>query len=271
MKKIADTNYIQNEALVRAFLAASPRNAVVLTDYVAMELYNSGSMETLRRTVKALAPYPAQVFVLKDIKRVCGLSGRPAGLQRRLIDDNQTASLPNFFREVEAAANGSSWYAKGYASKAASAADQLELVLSGTSQNASAYSDFASLFTKEELLAIRKQSGVTKAMAKKIMAFTSELSAHLFEQHPSATRFPTRLELPNTYIFRVSLANTVLALWWVGVGGADRARPEKLRNDAVDCYLAAYATFFDGVLSGDEKLKDIYGACRYILAEAFGR
>jgi hypothetical protein len=269
MKKIADTNFIQNEFLVQEFLSSSPKNQIVLTDYVAIELYNSGNLETLSKTTKALAPYLGQVVVLKDIKRVCGLSGRQAGLQRRLIDEKQTAQLSIFFKEVEAAVAGNKRYLSGYQDKATNAADQLQLVLTGASENADAYSNFASIFTKEELLAIRKQTGITKTMAIKILTFTSDLSAEIFKEHPAAKKFPNLRELHNTYIFRVSLANTVLALWWVGVGGAEKARPEKLRNDAVDCYLASYATFFDGVLSKDEKLKSIYSACRYILSEAF--
>lgn len=271
MKKIADTNFIQNEALVGKFLSTSPKNQIVLTDYVAMELYNSGNIRPLRKAVRAMSPYAGQVCVLKGISRVCGLSGRQAGLQRRLIDEKQTKQLLSFFREVEAASAGNEKLLRGYDRLANNAADHLKVVLGGASENPGAYSDFATLFTVAELTAIRKQSGVTRGMARKILLFAAELSAEVFRKHPAATRLPTQSELPNTYIFRAALANTVLALWWVGVGGAEKARPEKIRNDVVDCYLASYATYFDGVLTSDEKLKDIHGACRYILAEAFGR
>jgi hypothetical protein len=48
------------------------------------------------------------------------------------------------------------------------------------------------------------------------------------------------------------------ALRWIAVGGAKSTKPEKIRNDMVDLFLAAYATFFDGLLTSDRKLAALY-------------
>ncbi|MDO8330672.1 MAG: hypothetical protein Q7T36_09390 [Fluviicoccus sp.] len=271
MKKIADTNFIQDEKLLRAFLSRSPAYRVVLTDYMAMELYNSGGVDALYRATKVLSEFPGQALVLKEIATVCGLSGRLAGLQRRLIDERQSAELPLFYHVVEAAHNGDRQYTRELERLSADAAKQLEVVLEGVRGSPEAYEGIATQFSNSDLKAFRSGVAFSKDMAVKIVNFCMELSADVMEQHPMVHKFPRRDEFTNTYIFRASLCNCVLALWWISVGGAGGARPERLRNDVVDSYLAAYSTYFDGVLSSDRKLNDIYGASRFILAAAFGR
>ena len=41
-------------------------------------------------------------------------------------------------------------------------------------------------------------------------------------------------------------------------------RPEKLRNDMVDVNFAAYALYFDGILTNDQKLRAVYERARWI-------
>jgi len=55
--------------------------------------------------------------------------------------------------------------------------------------------------------------------------------------------------LRRTLLFRYSVAGFVLALRWVGDGGAAQADHRKLRNDVIDANYVAYGTLFDGLLT----------------------
>jgi hypothetical protein len=75
----------------------------------------------------------------------------------------------------------------------------------------------------------------------------------------------TQEELSNTFLFRTALSAFFLALDWISVGGPKDVKITKIRNDIVDVSFAAYATYFDGVLSMDEKLVRIYHRAAFVL------
>jgi hypothetical protein len=56
-----------------------------------------------------------------------------------------------------------------------------------------------------------------------------------------------------------------LALDWISVGGAKNVRPDRMRNDLVDINFAAFATYFDGLITEDQKLIDIYHRTKFVL------
>ena len=54
------------------------------------------------------------------------------------------------------------------------------------------------------------------------------------------------------------LRKSVLRLKWIAEGGIEQYPIEKMRNDLVDITYSAHATYFDGLLSDDQKVNDIY-------------
>lgn len=57
----------------------------------------------------------------------------------------------------------------------------------------------------------------------------------------------------------------------MSVGGAKQVKPTNIRNDLIDVIFAAYATYFDGILSADKKLNTIYRGARFALDNVFIR
>ena len=74
-------------------------------------------------------------------------------------------------------------------------------------------------------------------------------------------------ELQNTFLFRHSVATFVWSLDWIARRGADNVRADRMRNDVVDVIFATYATFFDGLLSKDERAQRVYQATHAILSK----
>jgi hypothetical protein len=57
-------------------------------------------------------------------------------------------------------------------------------------------------------------------------------------------------------------------LWlldWISMGGPKGVKAEKIRNDIVDVSFATFATYFDGLLSMDEKARRIYQQAAIVL------
>jgi hypothetical protein len=113
-------------------------------------------------------------------------------------------------------------------------------------------------YTKTELQIIRKGSLYTEDILKKMMKNITLLAASIFRDHPRVTKRPPLEEVLDTFIFRSALCGNLLALRWISVGGAKNILPERMRNDLVDMFVAAYATYFDGLLTADKKLNKLY-------------
>jgi hypothetical protein len=102
---VVDSNALQSPML-RDYLSKSINNFAVLTDYASMEAYKGNTLVSIFRSMALLSDFPRQVIVLKTTDVVCGLSGRRAGLHRRLIDHEQTRDFPKYCDRLLAAKLG---------------------------------------------------------------------------------------------------------------------------------------------------------------------
>lgn len=264
MRKVVDSNFLRSRAL-RDYLSKSPKNFVVVTDYASMEVYKTNSIASICRSMEILAQYPKQVIVLKGTLVVCGLKGRRAGLQRRLIDEQQTQEFPEFCQHLVTVQQGNLSIQRQLLEHGRTAAANINRIQADAASLSNTITEIAKDFTDTEIRVLRKGSPLTKEMADKFIRNVLFVAGYMFKDHPRFTKFPKAEELPNTFIFRAALCAYLLSLRWISDGGAQSAKPAKMRNDIVDVSFAAYATFFDGVLTKDKKLKDIYEQAAFIL------
>jgi hypothetical protein len=95
------------------------------------------------------------------------------------------------------------------------------------------------------------------------------LAGYLFKDHPGVAELPRGPEVRNTFIFRYALCGYASILKRIADGGAGKAKPDKLRNDVIDVNYAAYATYFDGLLTADKRAGEIYAEADFLLREVF--
>jgi hypothetical protein len=265
MRKVVDSNYLQSP-LLEAYLSRSSQNIVVLTDYAAMEAYKAASSEMIYRSMEILAKHPLQVVVLKGTQTICGLHPRRAGLQRRMIDKDQTRNFANFCRDLVRARRGDRSLQVAIEAMQREARAHMDRVLSDVADLPRVFDELAKIFTEAELKLLRTGKPYTEALMKKIIGGIQLFAGVLFRDHPRVQRWPTANELAYTYILRFSLCTYFLALKAIEVGGVAQMKPERMRNDLVDASFAAYATFFDGLLTSDAKLAEIYIRAQVFLA-----
>ena len=257
MRKVVDSNFLQSDEL-RDYLSKSAGNYVVLTDYAAMEAYKGDTLDTIYRSMEILADYPKQVIVLKGTQVACGLRGRSAGLQRRLIDERQMKEFGEYCQHLHAAKHGNVYLQKQLLDFGREATAHMDRMLADAQNAPSAFDEIAKTYTDNELRLLRNSSAFTEQMIDKLIRNVLLLAAYMFRDHPRTTKRPDVAELPNMFIFRSALCAYLLSLQWISVGGAKKVKPDRIRNDMVDVNFAAYATYFDGLLSADNKLMEIY-------------
>ena len=273
MRKVVDSNYLRNPGL-RAYLSASQHNMAVLTDYASMEAYKGDTLISIYNSMAILAEFPSQVLVLKNTLVACGLTGRGAGLQRRFIDEAQTRDFGTYCRHLAVAKAGNVRLQRQLLDFGQEATQHLEKrMLADAGTFPEVIELIAANYTKEELVALRTAAPYSDAMVKKFITSVLQVSLTMFQSHPRVQNIPNRKEVPNTFVFRAALCAYLLALDWIamaGPQGAKGASVKRLRNDIVDVNFAAYATYFDGLLSCDGKTRRIHDQARLFLAKVSG-
>lgn len=257
MRLVIDSNRLQTEQL-RVFLARSKRNVAVLTDFAAMEAYKGDTLASIYKSMNVVSAFPQQVLVLKRSRQVCGLSGRRKGLQRRLIDEKQTSEFATYVKALARANSGNQYIQQQLLRHGTESQKHLDEMLRDAADMRRVFDELAKAYTKEERAIIRTGKIYTATMVDKLTRTLLDISDMVFTDSPLVRQAPSSAELPNTFLFRVSLCCYLMAVRWGVLGGASNASPSRIRNDMVDMTFAAYGTYFDGLLSDDVNVNRIY-------------
>jgi hypothetical protein len=257
MRKVIDSNMLQSETL-RAYLSGSRENYAVLTDYAAMEAYKGNTLQSIHRSMEILATRPRQVIVLKGTQTICGLRGRPAGLQRRMIDEGQTRGFIDYCCDLRAARNGEKRFEKSLLAHGREATAHMARLLVDARRLPVIFEDISKSYSREDLKLLRSGRPLSDEMLSKTMDNIRTVVISVFRNHPKVAKLPPRREFGNTYLFRFALSSYVWALRWISVGGASQTKPENVRNDMVDISFVVYGSFFDGLLTADAKAIELH-------------
>ena len=233
-----------------------------------MEAYQA-SGDGIYRSFRVLSRYPRQVLILKNTQAVCGLSGRGRGLQKRMIEVQQSREFPIYVANLRKAEMGDPKYRAAVEEHRAVAASHLDRMREDARTTAAVIRDIYNSYSKEERTAIRKGESYPPATIQKVIRQIFEVTGQCFSEHPRVDRLPEYKELANTFIFRYSLCNYLLVLDWISRGGFEGAKPERLANDVVDMVFAAYGTYFDGLLTADAKMARLHQEARVWLTGLF--
>jgi len=124
-------------------------------------------------------------------------------------------------------------------------------------------------FSPHHLKLLRQHKSLPDALLDRMRRDILTISALLIKNHPDPCTIPSAHELRNMYIFRYAICGYVLSLYWMIEGRSCIGNTEKARNSLADVTYAAYATFFDGLLTKDKRLSEIYKTTKYLLEYMF--
>lgn len=268
MHLVIDSSQLHSPKL-REFFELSVSNRAVLIDFVGMEAYKDGTLNGVFESMSVVSDFPTQVIVLKGSAKICGLCGRRKGLQRRLIDESQTRNFPEHVRALRLAQEGNSHVQRQLMELRRDANDHLDKMLKDAESMRDAFDSLGKEYNKDERAILRDRRSYTPKMVDKFAKKLLEISGMVFRDSPHIRRAPSVEELPNTFIFRVTLASYLLAITRSAYGNVDRTNPVNIRNDLVDMMFVAYGTFFDGILSEDKNVNRMFEESCLVLSGLF--
>ena len=230
-----------------------------------MEAYKGNTLVSIFRSMEILADFPKQVIVLKTTGVVCGLNGRQSGLQRRMIDPEQTRGFQEYCHRLHTAKLGDVSLREQLLEHGREADAQMGRMLTDAKIMPEAVEGITRNFTAAELRIIRTGMLFPSGLVRKILESVVVIERSLYFRHPRPAISHGINEVPNTFLFRTALCVFIWALDWISVGGPKNVATERIRNDLVDVNFATYATYFDGLLSMDQKALRIYQRAAFVL------
>jgi hypothetical protein len=230
-----------------------------------MEAFKGDALANIVSATEIISDFPEQVIVLKSTSIISQLKGRRCGFTRRMIDKGQTRGFPEWCQGLARAKGGDKDLQRQILENGKEADEHLNRMRNDQKTFADNLEAASKEYTEVELKTLRAHKPITPDMFDKIGKNILNLAAFLFALSPNFVGLPHALELPYTFIFRYAVTGYLVALRWLSVGGAKNVKPEKIRNDMVDATLAAYATYFQDLLSNDVKAKEIYDDAKFFI------
>ncbi|HDL01015.1 MAG TPA: hypothetical protein ENH23_02145 [candidate division Zixibacteria bacterium] len=254
MKKVIDANFFQIPEL-EDYLKSNIGNMVVFPDFACMEAYKGNAIKNISKSIEIISRYPDHVIVLKGTRDVIKQTLVPNGYQK-LEDTDQTQGFKIFCLGVYIALRGDVTTANQILEKGKLATNHFDKMQKDAALVAKAIEERAKSFKPTETI-------------DKIIKEILLLTALLFKKHPDVYEMPQTNQVPNSYIFRFAVCAYLLMIRWISDGGIGNVGLDKLRNDTVDMNYVAYATFYDGLLTNDKKMMEIYQEACFILENTF--
>lgn len=257
MKKVVDINYLRRPEL-EEYLSQSRNNYVVLSDMASMEIYKSSDLNNVANSIRILSRYPKQVIVLKVTRDIVSLSIKPIDLPEALIDHDETNGFSEFCNHVWAALSGNEYLSRQVLMRGSWASQYLNDLIKSNQFLIEGIRGFIKSYKPDHIKKIRTSVKLTTDILDIITKNIMYITALLCQKHPDVYSLPEFNWLDNSYIFRNTVSAYFLSLRWIKDGGLDQVGDEKFRNDFVDMSYVTYATYFDGLLTFDEKLIEMY-------------
>ena len=269
MKKVIDVNYFQNPAL-EIYLRANKRNKVVLPEAACMESYKGDALKNIYRSMQIISHYPNQVVVLRGSREIIRLQNTSGRSSRRILEDpDQTKGFRGFCAQVRRAVQGDLMLEAQIRKYGEAATRRFNIIRQDSAGFARAIKEIERSFHPEHIKLLRTRKHLPEEACQRIVRSMWVVAASLFRNHPDVRQIPEPSLAHNTYLFRYAIAYYFLALRWISAGGINSVEPNKLRNDMIDMTYVTCATFFDGLLSKDRKMQNIYLDTCYFLHTVF--
>jgi len=269
MKIVVDASGLRPPSpRLESHLQRSRQNFVVLTDFASMESMKGDGEVNLPRSLEILRHYPQQVIVLRSTEHIMRLRPRSKGVLGRLIDPEQTAGFSQWCHQIFVERHSNPWIGFDLRQKSKAANVYFEYALKGTQKVRTGIELMLKNYTTEDLRSLRKREPISDALHERVVRDIMHTTAIVFRDS-SNQAMPAAADALWSYQFRYALCAYLLVLKWFGDGGHDSVPDARLRNDFMDMTYAAYATYFDGLLTNDQKMRDIHHAAVWALRNVF--
>lgn len=264
-RALVDSNFL-NDPWLEKYLRSDKNNYVVLCDYAGIEAYKARDpVKAISESLATLSRFPDQVIVLRNTQVIRNIKPSVKGFVRRMVDEEQTRHFAEHCKAVRQAVEGDKRAISQVQKLAAEAAEFADEVASAAESIRDSVIEMSTAFTQADLNALRQPEPLPQALRQRISDQMMSLQAFAHGYEGDVERLAESRNLMNRFTFRYVLCCYILTLRWMASGNPPR-KAEKIRNHVLDCGFAAYATYFDSLLSRDHEAVTTYRCARIFLS-----
>jgi hypothetical protein len=268
--RIVDANAMRSTEILEPFLLAEAKNRVLVTDFCAMEAYKGSAEVNLLKSLSVLRRFPGQVAVLRGTQQVIALTNAAALDPQNFIDVEQTVEFSEFCGDVQRATDGDSLLLAHLRAHASASNTHLERLRKEAAVIRSAVLQTQAILPSATLKRLRRSEPPTDDDADVFIRGMLAVAKEFCLKYAGISFRPSPAELSQSFLLRYAVASYLLLLHWIRHGGITHALEDTLANDVVDMNYVAYSTYFDGILSRDQKLLEISRETAWYVREVFG-
>jgi hypothetical protein len=261
---LADSNSLRKPILTD-YLSASPRNKIGLSEHVLIEQHKNDPAFTARMAFARTRQYPSQVILLKTVPMFYGVNLNNGRAVRRMIDRQQSKDFAKWYDDV-LEADQYPQMMRFLLERQKDSLKVIEDIASEVHFFEPILSNMRSKFSEDERRAIKKRDLTNDKTMDKLMDQMFRLSLSLFKKaRIPEHKWPAYIgDAPNYLLFRYAACVVNFFIHYVYVGNLS---PDtgKLVNHIMDLQIAAQATYYNGVLTTDKVLLDVFRQTRRML------
>ena len=262
---IVDANQLRSQKLA-TFLSENENNKIAFTDFACMETLKGDPTINAYLSLKIPAEFPSQVVILKNTREIIQETYTDSNsLPENLIDKKQTENFQAFYNQIQKARDGNEVLKQELLKLGHEATKYIEGMKKDAQSFIDATKQFKITFSDSDLKILRKDEIYPKDLIDRIIKEIIQLTALLITNHPDNLSLPDWPSINKHYVFRYSICGHLLRLKWLSDGGIEQYPIENMRNDLVDITYAAHATYFDGLISNDGKVNEIYNQAKHLI------
>lgn len=265
LTKVVDFNAVAKPERLEEFFASHPGNIAVLTDFMGIECLKCTGIDNYRRSYSVLRRYADRAIVLKSYQDLCRIAPSRAGFPSWLVDQAATEGFPRYAQLiVETNDPRNRAVIEAEQAKTQRVMAKIERLVDAELRQS--MSEVQTSVSPERLRRWKKNPGLSVEELQFAHRMAVGITLPQYRQFFPGRAEPERSDALLWLPYRHAVALQALTLKWLKAGGHVTAGSDTLRNDSVDIFYVTYGSLFDGVVSGDTKLQEIYAMTKAILA-----
>lgn len=249
------------------FLGSSGNHIAVIPEVTAFETYKTPSTQLVAQNLAHCCRYPRQVLTLRSTSDIVLLEAPRSLSADEYVEPVQTAGFASFCAGLDRGVSGDQGILNQIEAHRATAGSNVARVKLGHEDIVRAVVAFRTSLSRSDVASLGRNEPPSRAVIGQTWALIKETTEDFFERSYAGSRIAVETSQgTERFLFRFALASACLVLWWIRHGGIEGVSQDRLANDALDMQQVAFATKFDGLLTGDTRMREIYAEASAILA-----
>lgn len=263
MRKIVDCSGLESPEL-QAFISASESNLVILPDVCAVETFAAG--RRAQTILQTLSRHPNRVVWLKPTQVIWRLTPSARESTRRFIDTKESAAFPKYLNYLS---GGNPLLLEHLEKKKAESENFLAELLPDAEELRDKLKAITESYEQGDLAVLRAEKRLTDSLCRRIGTDVARQVATDLRQIFGVKRTWSVGDAQSSMPFRLGVSLCALGIKRAHTGAFKRLSKEKFRSDLNDSVYAAYATYYDGLITRDDGLSDVYDLTVKLLRDVF--